>query len=168
MWSGPDARQTPERGCRPLMGLAAAAEEEQREMALDTCHVVTVTPRGGCGPSVILKIAWRKSGELRHSGLMPFVRVQPDDLPRVAVVADIQEAARQIDDPDSFPVIAEMLAGDLRYGWDLEPAEHYLYIPDDATEAVGVLALALPTRDHLHLVWAEIVVHPDHRRRGHG
>jgi GNAT superfamily N-acetyltransferase len=150
------------------MGLAAAAEEEQREMALDACHVVTVTPRGRCGPSVISKIAWRKSGELRHSGLMPFVRVQPDDLPRVAVVADIQEAARQIDDPDSFPVIAEMLAGDLRYGWDLEPAEHYLYIPDDATEAVGVLAVDLPTRDNLHLVWAEIVVHPDHRRRGHG
>ena len=25
------------------MGLAAAAEEEQREMALDACHVVTVT-----------------------------------------------------------------------------------------------------------------------------
>jgi GNAT superfamily N-acetyltransferase len=26
----------------------------------------------------------------------------------------------------------------------------------------------MPTRDNLHLVWAEIVVHPDDRRRGHG
>jgi hypothetical protein len=28
----------------PLLGLAAAAEEEQRETALSACHVVTVTP----------------------------------------------------------------------------------------------------------------------------
>jgi hypothetical protein len=76
------------------VGLAAAAEEEQRETTLGACHAVTVTPRGRCGLSVISKIAWRKSGELRHSGLMPFVRVQPDDKARVTVVADVQEAAR--------------------------------------------------------------------------
>jgi hypothetical protein len=29
----------------PLVGLAAAAEEEQRETALGACHGVTVTPR---------------------------------------------------------------------------------------------------------------------------
>ena len=28
----------------PLLGLAAAAEEKQRETALGACHVVTVTP----------------------------------------------------------------------------------------------------------------------------
>jgi hypothetical protein len=44
MWSGPEARQTPQRGCRPLLGLAAAAEEEQRLAALGASHVVTVTP----------------------------------------------------------------------------------------------------------------------------
>ena len=31
-----------------------------------------------------------------------------------------------------------------------------------------MLVVDLPTRDNLHLVWAEIFVHPDHRRRGHG
>ena len=99
---------------------------------------------------------------------MPFVRVKPDDISQVAAVADIEEAARQIDDPDAFPVIPEMLAGQVRYGWDLEPAEHYLYVPEDTAGPVGVLAVEMPTRDNLHLVWAEIVVHPDHRRRGHG
>ena len=88
------------------MGLAAAAEEEQRETALGACHVVTVTPRSRCGPNVVSKIAWREYGELRHSGLMPFVRVQPDDMSQVTAVADIQEAARQVDDPDAFPPIA--------------------------------------------------------------
>jgi hypothetical protein len=31
-------------GAGPLLGLAAAAEEKQRETALGACHVVTVTP----------------------------------------------------------------------------------------------------------------------------
>ena len=105
---------------------------------------------------------------MRHPGLMPFVRVDPDDLAQVTAVACIEEAAREVDDPDAFPVIPEMLAGQMRYGWDLEPAEHYLYIPEDAAGPVGVLAVDMPTRDNLHLVWAEIIVHPDHRRRGHG
>jgi GNAT superfamily N-acetyltransferase len=99
---------------------------------------------------------------------MPFVRVDPDDLAQVTAVARIEEAARQVDDPDAFPGIPEMLAAEMRYGWDLEPAEHYLYVPDAAADPVGVLAVDLPTRDNLHLIWAQIWVHPDDRRRGHG
>ena len=99
---------------------------------------------------------------------MPFVRVDPDDLAQVATVAAIQEAARQVDDPEEFPPIPEMLAAYIRYGWDLDPEEHFLYIPEGATEPVGVLVVDLPTRDNLHLVWAQIFIHPDHRRRGHG
>ena len=105
---------------------------------------------------------------MRHPGLMPFVRVKPDDMSQVSAVASIEEAARQVDDPDAFPPIAEMLAAEMRYGWDLDAPEHYLYIPEDASEPVGTLVLDLPTRDNLHLVWVGIVVHPDHRRHGHG
>jgi GNAT superfamily N-acetyltransferase len=99
---------------------------------------------------------------------MPFVRVQPDDMSQVNAVAGIEEAARQVNDPDAFPPMAEMLAGHIRYGWDLEPEEHYLYLPEEAADPVGVLVLDMPTRDNLHLVWAQLTVHPDHRRRGHG
>jgi GNAT superfamily N-acetyltransferase len=99
---------------------------------------------------------------------MPFVRVNPDDLVQVTVVADIQDAARKVDDPDAFPAIPEILAGQMRYGWDLEPEEHYLYLPDGTSDPDGVLVLDMPTRDNLHLVWAQIAVHPEHRRRGHG
>jgi len=105
---------------------------------------------------------------MRDPDLVPFVRVEPSDMALVTVVARIQEAARQIDVTDAYPLIPEMLAADLRYGWDLEPAEHYLYTPDDAVEPVGVLAVDLPTRDNLHLIGAQIWVHPDDRRRGHG
>ncbi len=99
---------------------------------------------------------------------MAFVRVSPDDAGQVSQVADLLEAARLVDDPDAFPTSASMLAGRMRYGWDLEPAEYYLYVPDGADEPVGVLELDMPTRDNLHLVWAGVTVHPEHRRRGHG
>jgi RimJ/RimL family protein N-acetyltransferase len=99
---------------------------------------------------------------------MSFVRVQPDDADRVQAVADLWNAARVVDDPDAFPSIPEMVAGQLRYGWDLEPGETHLYYPEGNREPVGVLELELPTRDNLHLVWGSIVVHPAHRRQGHG
>jgi GNAT superfamily N-acetyltransferase len=105
---------------------------------------------------------------VRHPGVMPFVRVNPDDLSQVTAVADVQEAARKVDDPDAFPPIPEMLAGQMRYGWDLDPEENYLYTPDRTSDPVGVLVLDMPMRDNLHLVWAQIFVHPEHRRRGYG
>jgi hypothetical protein len=40
----------------PLLGLAAAAEEEQRQTALGACHVVTVTPGIVRGPNVVSKM----------------------------------------------------------------------------------------------------------------
>ena len=61
-----------------------------------------------------------------------------------------------------------MVAGELAYGWDLEPDETYFYFTDSEDEPVGVMSLNLPHRDNLHLVWAGITVHPEHRRRGHG
>jgi RimJ/RimL family protein N-acetyltransferase len=99
---------------------------------------------------------------------MPYVRVQPDDTGRVQAVSDLWNAARLVDDPDARPSIPEMVAGQLRYGWDLDPGEAYLYYADGATEPVGVLELELPTRDNLQLVWASITVHPAQRRQGHG
>ena len=67
MWSGPEARQTPQRGCRPLLGLAAAAEEKQREAALGACHVVTVTPSAVRRPNAISKL---RGGKVAHCGTL--------------------------------------------------------------------------------------------------
>jgi GNAT superfamily N-acetyltransferase len=150
------------------VGLAAAAEEEQRETALGACHGVTLTSGNSRGPKLVSKNPWPDQARVGHPGLVPFVRVKPDDMTQVTTVASIEEAARQVDDTEAFPTIPEMLAGQMRYGWDLEPPEHYLYVPENASDAIGVLAVELPTRDNLHLVWASIVVHPDHRRHGHG
>jgi GNAT superfamily N-acetyltransferase len=43
-----------------------------------------------------------------------------------------------------------------------------LYVGRDAGVPVGALSLRLPTLDNPTVVSAELSVHPDHRRRGHG
>ena len=99
---------------------------------------------------------------------MPFQRVQPDDDVAVAVTIDLLEAARRLDDPRSPAPIPELQQRWLRYGWDLRPDEWFLYRPTENAAPVGVLVVDLPTRDNLHLVWADITVRPDRRREGHG
>jgi len=99
---------------------------------------------------------------------MPFVRVQPDDAELLARAAEILNAARAHDDPDGPTMVPALLAAELRYGWDLEPDEMYLYSASPTDQPVGVLELALPRRDNLHLVWAAITVCPGQRGQGHG
>jgi GNAT superfamily N-acetyltransferase len=99
---------------------------------------------------------------------MPLLRVSPDDLDQVAAVADILEAARRVDDPHAHPPLVAELASEMRYGWDLQPDEHFLYVPDGAQSPVATLAIDLPKRDNRQLFWLRLVVDPDHRRRGHG
>ena len=94
--------------------------------------------------------------------------VHPDDDVRVRQSAELLNAAVKVDDPGQPLPDAELQALDLRYGWDLEPSERFLYLPEDGGEPVGVLELHTPKRDNRHLAWAELTVHPDHRRRGHG
>lgn len=100
---------------------------------------------------------------------MPFIRVDPHDTELVAQLVDLQNAASALDDPDGVPSIAEEVAGGLKYGWDLEPGEQFLYAPTDGAAPVGALGLNWPRRtDNLHLVTCSITVHPEHRRQGHG
>ena len=99
---------------------------------------------------------------------MPFVRVQPDDAEAVAAVVDILNASREVDDPSTPETVPALYRAGLTYGWDLRPEEQYLYLPAPGADPVGVLAVDLPVRDNLHLVWADVKVRPDQRRRGHG
>jgi RimJ/RimL family protein N-acetyltransferase len=97
-----------------------------------------------------------------------FEPVRPDDHDAVATAVALNEAARAVDDPQSPPQTPEMLAGGLRYGWDLEPGTAFLYRPDPAGSPVGRLTIHAPERDNRQLVTADLVVHPQHRRQGHG
>ena len=99
---------------------------------------------------------------------MPFVRVEPGDRQAIQSITDIYNAARPVDDPDCPPAIAELVAADVEFGWDMNPATYFLYTPSDGEAPVGVLSLEMPKHDNLQLVWSDVTVHPDLRRRGHG
>jgi GNAT superfamily N-acetyltransferase len=99
---------------------------------------------------------------------MPFVRVQPADAQAVAAAVDLANACREVDDPTDPETVPALYRAWLTYGWDLRPEEQYLYVPEPGGEPVGLLSVDLPVRDNLHLVWADVKVHPDRRRQGHG
>lgn len=98
---------------------------------------------------------------------MPYVQVSPDDETAVALVTDMFNAVNAVDDPDDPPTLPELVAGDLKYGWDLEPGERYLYYPDGAAEPVGAIRLNASDRGNLHAISVGAMVHPDHRGQGH-
>jgi GNAT superfamily N-acetyltransferase len=99
---------------------------------------------------------------------MPFVRVSPGDTESIQLLTDLYNAARVVDDPTSPPAIAELVAGDVEFGWDLHPDARYLYTPSSGDGPVGMIAVDLPVYDNLQLIWAEVLVHPEHRLQGHG
>ncbi len=99
---------------------------------------------------------------------MPFVPVPSQDRELVRAAWAILEAARVVDDPDRWPTTPEREARWLEFGWDLEPTQRFLYVPDGEDEPIGVLDLDVPSRDNLHLMVVEVTVRPDRRRRGHG
>ena len=99
---------------------------------------------------------------------MRLVRVDPHDAAAVAASVELLNTAQRVDDPGERPSLPELAARWLEFGWDLEPDERYLYLPAGSDEPVAVFEVQLPSRDNRHLVWGSIVVHPDHRRQGHG
>jgi GNAT superfamily N-acetyltransferase len=105
---------------------------------------------------------------VRHPEEVPLQPVSPDDPASVAALVEIHNAAQRIDDPEGFEWLPGAAADDLRYGWDLQPQEHFLYRPDGVEQPVAALAVDMPKRDNLRLFWMQLLVHPEHRRQGHG
>ena len=55
---------------------------------------------------------------------------------------------------------------DLRYGWDMSPERHVLARFDG--DPVALADVELGEWDNRDVAWFYLVVHPDHRRQGHG
>ena len=97
---------------------------------------------------------------------MEITRFGPDDAEQVAAYAGIVTAARAVDSPWDLPMTTRKAEGRLRHGWDGEVEVPYLAVADGAPVGVGTVAVS--EYDNLHLAWLGVVVHPEHRRRGHG
>ena len=100
---------------------------------------------------------------------MHLVSVQPDDDVRIRAAAALLETARRADDPDAIEVRPKEIRNDLRYGFDLNPPQLFaLERPAHPDGPVGLLRVDVPKHDNRHVVYAEITVHPQARRQGHG
>lgn len=97
---------------------------------------------------------------------MEIEQVDPADAAAVDDLVALTNAVRTADSPWEHPLTAAEAIGELRHGWDGEPALQFLARAGDDVVAVG--AYETSAYDNLHLAWLGILVHPDHRRRGHG
>jgi len=89
-----------------------------------------------------------------------------EDASTIAGVVELVNAAQKVEAPFLHPETTSGFAGTMRYGWDGEaPTSFAIW---DSGSLAGLVQLWVSDWDNTHLAWAEIVVHPDLRRRGIG
>ena len=91
---------------------------------------------------------------------------EPDDIDAIAAYVTIQNARIAADCPWRYPLTPYRHEMWMRHGWDGEPPRCFLVEVDG--RSVGKADLHTSEWDNLDLAWLELVVHPDHRRHGHG
>lgn len=97
---------------------------------------------------------------------MEIIEFGPDDADAVRQYVEVGNAVRHADSPWEHDLTVREVTGQLRYGWDLEPAVAFVARLDGT--AVAVAEYSTSTRDNQHLAWLDLEVHPGHRRQGHG
>jgi GNAT superfamily N-acetyltransferase len=101
---------------------------------------------------------------------MDVIELHPDDLDAhgllLAEVAELETAARAADAPWVHPSTVTELRHRIRHGFDLEPGRHFAGVVAGRAVALGVVHTS--EWDNRDLAWLDVVVHPEHRRRGHG
>ncbi len=90
----------------------------------------------------------------------------PDDADDVRRAVGLTNTVSAVDSPWGHPMTERMLVGQLRYGWDLEPARPFVGLADG--EPVAQAVYHTSEWDNQHIVGLWVAVHPEHRRRGHG
>jgi GNAT superfamily N-acetyltransferase len=92
--------------------------------------------------------------------------LDPDDLDLMKQVVDLLNAVESHDAPWRHPDTVTTLDAQIRYGWDLEPARHFVGLVGGAVVAHATgETTELDNRD---LAWFEVSVPPALRRQGHG
>ncbi|RLV49326.1 GNAT family N-acetyltransferase [Nocardioides mangrovicus] len=97
---------------------------------------------------------------------MNLVEFGPDDAGSVAAYTDVANAAQRVDAPflpEQSPLRTEM---EMRHSWDGELGRFFLLREGD--RVLGTARLDTSEWDNLDLAWVEVVVDPQHRRRGAG
>ncbi|GAB2861281.1 GNAT family N-acetyltransferase [Nocardioides pacificus] len=97
---------------------------------------------------------------------MDIKQVDPDSAEAVRDFVTVTNAVRRVDSPWSHPMTERGCAGQLRHGWDEEPAIGFVGYQDGEPVATGECSVS--EWDNLHLAWLDVSVAPERRRAGHG
>ncbi|SDL17537.1 Acetyltransferase (GNAT) family protein [Glycomyces sambucus] len=92
--------------------------------------------------------------------------LDPADDRAVTGAIALKEAVRAADAPEYPRPVEQSLRAALLHPRPGLDVAHWTAIEDGGT--IGYLSVSLFTDDNPHLAAAELMVHPDHRRRGHG
>ncbi len=104
------------------------------------------------------------------TGEMQIQTVRPAglDADTAGELAGLRNRAEALDGPHMPAETGETLRLRWRYGWDGEGTERVLTTRDDDGRLLGFAALEMPTYDNRTLIWFELAVEPQARRRGVG
>ncbi|WP_051325786.1 GNAT family N-acetyltransferase [Glycomyces tenuis] len=97
---------------------------------------------------------------------MEIIELDPADGALVSGAFEVLCAAHAVDDPESPPPHEGVFVKALAHPAPDEDEVDFVAVDDGAV--VGRLSIGLPKRDNLHFAGADLMVHPDHRRRGIG
>jgi GNAT superfamily N-acetyltransferase len=98
--------------------------------------------------------------------VMELTRFTPDDIEAIDRYVEVENAVRAADSPWEYPLTRHEAQGILAFGYDLEPGIPSLAVVDGVVMGVGKYSIS--DYDNQHLAWLAVLVHPEHRRRGHG
>ena len=102
--------------------------------------------------------------QVQHA--LRFEEYTADESGAVEASRAVLNAANAVDAPFLPQRTTFRHAMHLRYGWDMSPERHLLARFDG--EPVAMADVELGEWDNRDVAWFYLVVHPDHRRQGHG
>jgi GNAT superfamily N-acetyltransferase len=88
------------------------------------------------------------------------------DARTVRACYDVRVAAARSDEPGGPWLRERPFGGWLTLGWEGDPRE--VWLARDGETVAGWYLLELPDTENLDRAWLDVVVHPEHRRRGIG
>lgn len=97
---------------------------------------------------------------------MELVEFGADDGPGVDAYVTLSRACDALDCPWEVPITRARQLREMRFGWDGEIARYFLV--RTGGEDVGIVCLYAPEHDNVELVWADLRISPEQRRRGLG
>ncbi len=97
---------------------------------------------------------------------MEITKFGPDDVTALKEWVELANAVQREDSPWEHDATLLRAEARFRHGWDGEPATPYLARDDGVVVGGGTISIS--NYDNLHLAWLALIVHPEHRRQGHG